>query len=169
MKIKQLFQSLQVDGYGGTEIKNNWYLDLQKKMLQKIFKVYWYLLAAAAHNQHKKFNFNQQGGPCLLDLDYLDSINPYMQIDLLGLGWWISMKFSRGVHISTRIIVDYTSRNSDKGNQTSVLEQNHKQLLYQRDFCHPCNTAREDLTRQVLDWIDNGENIFLYNDVNEFS
>ena len=79
------------------------------------------------------------------------------------------MKFSRGVHISTRIIVDYTSRNSDKGNQTSVLEQNHKQLLYQRDFCHPCNTAREDLTRQVLDWIDNGENIFLYNDVNEFS
>ena len=32
---------------------------------------------------------------------------------------------------------------------------------------HPCNAAWEYLTRQVLDWIDNRENIILYADVKD--
>ena len=65
------------------------------------------------------------------------------------------MNFSGGANISIRIIVAYIPIKSDKG-ITLRYWHNTVNNYAPRGKKHPCNKAREDLTRHMLDWIDNG-------------
>ena len=75
------------------------------------------------------------------------------------------MKFSGGVNISSVIVAVYIPRMYDKVKHTFVLVQHRHQIRSYMDFLHPCHAAREDLTRQLSDCIDNEEHIILYSDV----
>jgi hypothetical protein len=167
-KLKMICRKIGADGFGGVETKTNWLLTNRTDKLAELFKSENLLRVTAAHNQHEKFDYNQQGGTMLMAFDHFASFVKDTTPDPTGLGRWVSFQLTTSPGIISRIIVAYMPSNSDKSRGTSVIAQHRRYLRYKcNDKRCPRQAWREDLANQMETWMENGERLILFADVNE--
>ena len=149
--LNQLFSRLEVDIFGGVEIRQQHDLVPPLQRLDKQLDIREGGRLQTSHNVHERFSTNQQGGTCMMTNEHIGSFVTSQGSDEEGLGRWSWIKLT-GKQITTRVITAYMPCNTRKQAVHATMAQHRRYWKLQGNRQCPRKLLRNDLITKLKEW-----------------
>lgn len=164
--LSRLFTKLDVDIFGGVEVRQQWDLIGKNKGLSKQMDLREGSRVQTSHNVHERFSKCQQGGTCITVNELIGTFVTTQGSDEEGLGRWSWIKL-QGNNISTRIISAYMPCVTRKEAVHATMAQQRRYWRLQGNRECPRKIWRKDLIKALIQWRNEGDKLILLMDSNE--